>query len=115
MLTFHRASPVESERDDLGRLTSDPDEGIEIPGSVTTPRRVGPSGEAIVSSLDAVAFIEASASVEITDDTWVEVTAAPNPAQLGSYSIEERSGGRRVIRLGLKRTDRRDGSSGGLQ
>lgn len=92
------------ERDDLGRRTRVPGDGVEVLGAASTPRftrQTTPTGVKI----DLVVHIPADADVPDLD-AHVEVEG------YGEFSILGMSGGRRIRRIDLARLQRRDSSSG---
>lgn len=109
---FHEPATTEV-RDDLGRRVQGADTTVEVDGSVRPPSATERSDSATVA-YDAVAYIPADAPVTLTSSLWVEVISAPTTIQLGAYSVESWSGGRKIIRLDLRRIEARDGSHGHL-
>lgn len=104
--------------DALGRPTTTEVVLGEARGSITPPD-LTPEGQAGSISFDAVAFVSVRAAGEYLTKRdsanplpWIRVTDAG--ILDGDYSITRISGGRRIMRLGLNRTQRRDGSSGRL-
>lgn len=104
--------------DAIGRPTTTEVALGEVRGSVTPPD-LTPEGQAGSSAFDAVAFVSVRAASEFlakrdsaTPTPWVRV--AGSGINDGDYSITRISGGRRIMRLGLNRAQRRDGSHGRL-
>lgn len=102
--------------DDLGRPTRTPDAGVPARGTAGPPSAVQLRGAPVTAAdITVVAFVPSYTPVDWTvPGLWVEITGSRHPGvELGHYSIERRSGGRRVIRLELKRSQRQDGTYGG--
>lgn len=111
---LHRNTP-EAGRDDYGRKVVEPDAGVPARGSISPPSAVQRTGAPVTGTeCDAVAILPTYTPVDWEEPgLWVEVTEARHPGvETGSYSITRRSGGRRVIRLELRRMKRQDGTSG---
>lgn len=123
VIVIYPPTPTDEKFDDLGRRQgAEAPEGVCLRGAANPPRRVY-RGEPIVTDIDTVAFLPAVQYVDgrevkvmdlLVEGAWAEVTEAKVSIQLGPYSIEARSGGQRVVRIDLKRIDRRDGSHGPL-
>ena len=114
IIKIHRQADGAPTRDDLGRSLQTADEGIQIKCALLSVRYMSNPDPATAQG-DAVAFLPAKLAPDpVHLDSWVEVTQSKTKIALGSYSIIGVSGGRRILRLILKRVDARDRTHGPL-
>jgi hypothetical protein len=93
-------------KDSQGRWAPSVGEPTEVFGSIN-----GPSADESAQGIDynTVAFIDGRNPVTIGADTTIEAPDAP-PHLAGIYEVIGKAGGRRVLRITLRRLERTDTS-----
>lgn len=93
-------------KDSQGRWTPSAGEPTEVLGTIT-----GPTVDEVAQGVDytTVAFIDGRNPVVVDRDTTIEAPDAP-PHLAGFYEVIGTAGGRRVLRINLRRQERTDTS-----